>query len=183
MDAMTLEPTDDDLVSRTRDGCMASFERLYRRHHARVYAVCLRLHADPGQAEESLQDAFVQAWERLADFRGEAGFPTWLHRIAVNTALGRLRATTRRERHLEVLGDDEWRSLAEPPRDAALAFDLDAALAKLPERARVVFVLHDVEGYTHDEIATAAGIDAGTSKSQLHRARRLLRERLNHERT
>lgn len=180
---MTTEPTDHDLVDRTRDGDLASFERLYRRHHARVYAVCLRLHADPGQAEESLQEAFIQAWERLADFRGEAGFPTWLHRIAVNTALGRLRSDTRRERHLEALDDEAWHALAAAPRDAALAFDLESALRKLPERARVVFVLHDVEGYTHEEIAEAVGVDAGTSKSQLHRARRLLRERLRHERT
>jgi RNA polymerase sigma-70 factor, ECF subfamily len=181
---MTADPNelDIDLVARTQDGCMVSFERLYRRHHARIYAVCLRLHADEGLAEDSLQEAFVRAWQRLGEFRGDAGFATWLHRIAVNTALGRLRSSGRRDRGLQVLGDDEWQSLAATPTDDALALDLEAAIARLPSGARVVFVLHDVEGFTHEEVASMTGLDVGTSKSQLHRARRLLRERLEHER-
>lgn len=167
----------DDLVARSQDGDRAAFEALYRAHVGRVYALCLRLTADRMHAEELTQDTFVQAWRRLTTFRGESAFASWLHRIAVNAALGEHRSTQRRERRVL--------PLAEPPpgrsegADAGLTLDLERAISALPPGARAVFVLHDIEGYAHQEIAGMMGVAAGTSKAQLHRARRLLREGLS----
>lgn len=171
---------DDDrtLVEQARAGGTGAFETLYRRHHARLYAVCMRLHGDRGHAEDAVQEAFVQAWQRLADFRGEAAFGTWLYRIAVNTALGRMRSQGRRDRHLQPVDDATWDNLAAPVHEPDAGMDLEAAIATLPDGARTVLVLHDVDGYGHQEIADMTGIAVGTSKAQLHRARRLLRERL-----
>jgi RNA polymerase sigma-70 factor (ECF subfamily) len=166
----------DDLVARARAGDRAAFEGLYRAHVGRVYALCLRMTADRVRAEELTQDTFVQAWRRLASFRGESAFGSWLHRIAVNALLGERRTADRRERRVI--------PLAEPPAgrtealDAALAVDLERAIAALPPGARAVFVLHEIEGYAHDEIATMTGVAVGTSKAQLHRARKLLKEGL-----
>lgn len=178
---MPAAPSADDdfaLVEQARQGRLAAFEVLYRRHHARIYAVCLRLHRNAGDAEDALQDAFIHAWERLADFRGESAFGTWLYRIAVNAALGRLRSAGRRDRHLQVVDDAAWEGIAAHESEPGVALDLDAAIATLPDGARTVLVMHDVEGYGHQEIADLTGIAVGTSKAQLHRARRLLRERL-----
>jgi RNA polymerase sigma-70 factor, ECF subfamily len=166
----------DDLVACARAGDRAAFEGLYRAHVGRVYALCLRMTADRGRAEELTQDTFVQAWRRLATFRGESAFGTWLHRIAVHAMLGENRTADRRERRVI--------PLAEPPAGRSEAFDglfeldLERAIAALPPGARAVFVLHEIEGYAHDEIATMTGVAVGTSKAQLHRARRLLREGL-----
>lgn len=166
----------DDLVARARAGDRAAFEGLYRAHVGRVYALCLRMTADRGHAEELTQDTFVQAWRRLATFRGESAFGTWLHRIAVHAMLGERRTSSRREARVI--------PLAEPPSGRSEAFDglfevdLERAIAALPPGARSVFVLHEIEGYAHDEIATMTGVAVGTSKAQLHRARRLLREGL-----
>jgi RNA polymerase sigma-70 factor (ECF subfamily) len=170
-------PVSDDLVARSLDGDRAAFEALYRAHVGRVYALCMRLTADRMRAEELTQDTFVQAWRGLTTFRGESAFASWLHRIAVNAALGEHRSTKRRE--LRVM------PLAEPPpgrsegADVALTLDLERAISALPPGARAVFVLHDIEGYAHEEIAGMMGVAAGTSKAQLHRARRLLREGLS----
>ena len=170
--------SDAELVGQAQRGRLDAFERLYRRHHARVYAVCVRLHRGPEQAEDSLQDAFVLAWQRLAEFRGDAEFSTWLHRIAVNAALQNLRRLARRERHLSVVDDDALQDAPAPARDTDAALDLESAIAQLPDGARVALVLHDIEGYSHDEIAALTGLAVGTSKAQLHRARMLLRGRL-----
>lgn len=170
--------SDAELVEQARRGQLDAFERLYRRHHARVYALCVRLHRGHEQAEDSLQDAFVLAWQRLADFRGEAEFSTWLHRIAVNAALANLRRLGRRDRHLAVVDDDAWFDAPAPAGDTDAVLDLEAAIALLPDGARVALVLHDVEGYSHEEIAALTGLAVGTTKAQLHRARRLLRGRL-----
>lgn len=167
-----------ELVRLARAGRLDAFERLYRRHHARIYALCVRLHRGHDQAEDSLQDAFVQAWQRLADFRGEAEFSTWLHRIAVNAALANLRRAGRRDRHLAVVDDDAWFDAPAPAGDTDAALDLEAAIAHLPDGARIALVLHDVEGYSHEQIAALTGLAVGTTKAQLHRARRLLRGRL-----
>ena len=166
-------PVSDDLVARARAGERAAFEALYRAHVGRVYALCLRLSADRGRAEELTQDTFVLAWQRLGTFRGESAFGSWLHRIAVNAMLGERRATGRRERRVMPLEEPPAGRAAAP--DPALAVDLERAVAALPPGARAVFVLHDIEGYVHEEIGTMMGIAAGTSKAQLHRARRLLR--------
>jgi RNA polymerase sigma-70 factor, ECF subfamily len=162
------------LVARARAGETAAFEALYRSHHRRVYALTLRLTADPGRAEELTQDAFVNAWQRLAEFRGDARFSTWLHRIAVNVVI----SSQRRNRPwIDRLRDPDSLPEAAVP-DTALALDLDAAIARLPQRARQVFVLVDVEGCSHQEAATLLGMAEGTSKAHLFRARALLREML-----
>lgn len=171
---------EDDLalVSQARAGRLAAFEQLYRRHHPRIYAVCLRFHRQASDAEDALQETFIHAWERLADFRGDAAFGTWLYRIAVNTSLARLRSDGRRTRHLQAVDEGVVENMAAPVSEPGIRIDLDAAIATLPDGARTVLVLHDVEGYSHDEIAALTGIASGTSKAQLHRARRLLRARL-----
>ncbi|HEX4601094.1 MAG TPA: sigma-70 family RNA polymerase sigma factor [Gemmatimonadales bacterium] len=169
-----------DLVHRAQQGDHAAFEALYRHHVGRVYALCLRLTADAVEAEERTQDAFVRAWERLGSFRGESAFASWLYRLTVNVVFAALRAGRRRA--LRVVATAEPGELERPAEDAggpASALDLEGAVARLPPGAREVFVLHDVEGYRHDEIAYLAGIAVGTSKAQLFRARRLLREALN----
>ena len=175
---MHSDPT--DLIHRAQQGDRAAFEALYRAHAGRVYALCLRLTADAALAEERTQDAFVRAWERLATFRGDSAFSSWLYRITVNEVLLGRRAERRREERIVTTDDPEALEL---PRGADPAsgnrLDLERAVAALPPGAREVFVLYDVEGYGHEEIAQLAGIAVGTSKAQLFRARRLLREALN----
>jgi RNA polymerase sigma-70 factor (ECF subfamily) len=169
-----------DRVKRARDGEVGAFEDLYRACVGRIYATCLRLHGGRREdAEDSVQEAFVRAWRRLPSFRGEAGFPTWLHRIAVNASLDRLRTAKARE-PLGMLPDDPalLERAAGRPGSPEAGIDLERAIAGLPEGARVTFLLHDVEGFRHGEIAAMTGTAEGTSKSQLHRARRLLREAL-----
>jgi RNA polymerase sigma factor (sigma-70 family) len=160
-------------------GDARAFERLYRAHVDRTFALCARMTGDRVAAEELTQDVFVRAWEKLRLFRGDSAFATWLHRVAVNVVLS-ARATSRRQ-PLTDAGDEEealatWSQQGLAPGDMT---DVDVAIARLPPGARRVFVLHDVEGYRHDEIGEMLGITAGGSKAQLHRARHLLREALN----
>ncbi len=165
----------EPVVGRAQAGDHAAFHALYRQHVGRVYALCLRLSADSARAEELAQDVFVRAWERLGSFRGESAFSTWLHRLAVNTVLMERRAAGRRERRVSVV-DDVDRGGPDPK--PGLTIDLERAIGGLPHGAREVFLLYDVEGYRHAEIATLLGIAEGTSKAQLFRARRLLRQSL-----
>lgn len=173
-------PADDELrlIARARDGDVRAFEALYRQHVPRVFATCLRLAADRGRAEELTQSAFVQSWQKLPLFRGESAFSTWLHRLAVNTVLMEFRARRRREARVVGVEDPAALEAAPAVRPAGLRLDLEQAIAALPPQARTVFVLHDIEGYTHEEIADHLDLEPGTSKSQLHRARQLLREAL-----
>lgn len=169
-------PADAELrdVARAVSGDPDAFERLYRSQVGRIYALAARMAGD-AQAEDLTQEIFIRAWERLATFRGQARFGTWLHRLAVNHVLTRMRSLkTWRARHVE--GDEILEHLT-APRQAppGLAGDLEGAIRSLPERARAVFVLYDVEGYSHEEIARMMDTSVGTSKSQLHRARMLLR--------
>jgi RNA polymerase sigma-70 factor (ECF subfamily) len=166
-----------DLVRRAQEGDEAAFETLYRQHVGRVYALCLRLTADRSMAEELTQDAFVRAWERLGSFRGRSAFGTWLHRLTVNVVFMAQRTTRRREQRV-MTDPDAGFDKSGKADDAAARLDLEHAVASLPNGAREVFVLHDIEGFQHKEIAQLTGIAAGTSKAQLFRARRLLRERL-----
>ncbi len=173
------EPGDDrEFVSRAQSGDQAAFEVLYRRHSPRVLGLCWRLAGgDERLAHELVQDAFVRAWTKLGSFRGDAMFSTWLHRLTVNVALSDRRLRLRRMQRERPLD-----AIAFEPRVQAVAGtdrDLEDAIASLPERARTVLVLHDVEGYKHSEIAELAGMAEGTSKAQLHRARKLLREYLS----
>jgi len=166
------------LVSRAQAGDMAAFEELYRRNVGRVYALCMRMAGDASLAEELAQDVFVRAWERLGTFRGESAFSSWLHPLTVNVALSERRA--RRRRVARVMTTDDLTPFEKPTRTSGpeAGLDLEKALAVLPPGARSVFVLHDVEGYRHQEIAEMTGVAEGTSKAQLHRARRMMREAL-----
>lgn len=169
----------DLTVRRAQQGETAAFEQLYREHVGRVFALCLRLSGERGRAEELTQDVFVRAWEKLGTFQGKSAFGTWLHRLAVNLVLGDRRSEAVRVQR--VFGTEEPEKFETPgrPPDPGAAMDLERAIATLPPGARTVFVLHDVEGYRHEEIADMHGTAVGTSKAQLHRARRLLREALD----
>jgi len=165
-------------IAAAASGDRLAFERLYRTHGQRMFALCLRMTADRGTAEELVQDVFVRAWQKLDSFRGDAAFGTWLHRVAVNIVLSRRKQDgVRRERTVE----DDTSIDAAPARSVPVGdrLDLEAAIAQLPTGARRIFVLHDVEGYTHEEIGDLLGITSGGSKAQLHRARLLLREALS----
>jgi RNA polymerase sigma-70 factor (ECF subfamily) len=166
-------------VALAASGDRAAFERLYLTNVNRVFSICARMVADRTQAEELTQDVFVRVWEKLAQFRGESAFTTWLHRLTVNVVLnarkseGRVRARMHED-------DGEIDRLPEGPSVSipGASIDLEAAIGGLPKGARRIFVLHDVEGFKHEEIAEMLGITAGGSKAQLHRARLLLREAL-----
>ena len=153
--------------------------KLYRRHHRRIHGVIARLVGHAGErAEDLTQEAFVRAWQALPAFRFESAVSTWLHRLEVNTALMELRS--RRSRPWPDDDDEALESVATPDTagQAMLGRDLERAVATLPPRARAVLVLHDVEGWKHEEIATELGMAVGSSKAQLHRARGLLRTRI-----
>jgi RNA polymerase sigma-70 factor (ECF subfamily) len=173
-------PDDASLVRRSLDGDTAAFEQLYRGHVRRVHGAILRLVGmDRGRAEELTQDAFVRAWQKLSSFRHESAFSTWLYRLGVNTALMDLRG--KRE---ETGTDEQALELAaggDVPFCAGERGDLERAVAALPPRARAVLVLHDIEGWKHEEIAAELGMAVGSSKAQLHRARGLLRRALGGE--
>lgn len=173
------EDTIDDLVRRAQGGDVGAFEGLYRAHAAAIFALCRRMVRDETEARELVQDVFVRAWERLASFRGDSAFATWLHRLAVNLVVERLRVA---RRDLSRFGDADTDATPALRSDADAIdarLDLDAALAGLAAGARTVFVLHDLEGYSHEEIAQMTGIAAGTARAQLWRARRHLMTRLD----
>jgi RNA polymerase sigma factor (sigma-70 family) len=165
------------LVRQAASGDLAAFERIYRAHSRRVYATILRLvGGDRGRAEDLTQEAFVRVWQKLAEFRFESAFSTWLHRLAVNVALMALRAGRAQVQADDDI-DDEGLQLPESRPSAPDArIDLEALIPRLPPRARAVLLLHDVEGWQHDEIGKELGMAVGTSKAQLHRARGLLRQ-------
>lgn len=176
---VTDSPDDEsEVVRRAQARDMAAFERLYRQHLPRVHAICLRMTANPTRAEELTQKAFVTVWQKLPFFRRESAFGSWLHRVAVNTVLADLRADHRRTQRVFGTEDPGAFETARPAAPAGIRLDLEEAIAGLPPQARAVFVLHDVEGWQHDEIATQLGVAVGTSKAQLHRARHLLQEAL-----
>jgi RNA polymerase sigma-70 factor, ECF subfamily len=183
VDAPRLVVGDDGLVERARRGDVDAFEQLYRLHAGRVYALCLRLAADPVVARELTQDTFVKAWEALPRFRAEASLSTWLHRIAVNAMLERRRGEQRRTARVSLADDEDEGEMDVAgivlAPDVATAIDLERAIAALPPGVRRAFVLHDVEGFTHEEIATMTGLAAGTLRAQLFRARQLLMRALS----
>jgi RNA polymerase sigma-70 factor (ECF subfamily) len=190
---LQLVPDDRDgerqLARLASSGDEAAFERLYQAHCGRVFALCLRMSGSRQRAAELTQDVFVHIWQRLSSWRGESALGSWIHRLTVNLVLSNVRTETRRQKH-EVSEDDD-REHDEPmrgirkPQAASRhpsvldAIDLERAIAALPPGARTVFVLHDVEGYQHDEIAKITGTAEGTCRAQLHRARKLLIEALN----
>ena len=168
-----------DSIRRAQAGDVDAFELLYREHAGRVFALCLRLQGgDSADATELMQDVFIKAWRRLATFRGDSAFASWLHRMTVNTMLENARSD--RRRIARVLPMDDMSLLPGGARSSGveLKMDMEDAIASLPKGARLAFVLHDVEGFQHQEIAEQLSVSVGTVKAQLHRARRLLRERL-----
>ncbi|HEX5075287.1 MAG TPA: sigma-70 family RNA polymerase sigma factor [Gemmatimonadaceae bacterium] len=183
---------DDDarLIERARAGDVDAFEHVYRREVGRVYALCLRMTADATRAREVTQSVFIRAWDRLGSFRGESQLASWLHRIAVNEVLVEAR-TDRRRRARVVLADDqrndESGAQMDAPSDAGITrpedsdtrIDLERAISALPPGARTVFVLHDIQGFRHEEISRMTGSAEGTLRAQLHRARKLLMEALS----
>jgi RNA polymerase sigma-70 factor (ECF subfamily) len=158
---------------------VAAFETLYRQNVGRVYALCLRLTAKPSLAEELTQQVFIRAWEKLGSFRGESALFSWLYRLATNAVYSEHRTSQRRAARVTPTDDLSPFDDPSPASRPDSGLDLERAIATLPPGARRVFVLHDVEGYRHQEIADMTGVATGTSKAQLHRARRLLREVLN----
>jgi len=163
-------------IAGARGGDARAFERLYRVHVDRVFSLCVRMSGDRALAEELTQDCFVRAWERSASFRGESAFGTWLYRLAVNVVLNARKTAGRaRKRFVTEDGDEEPSGERATQRNPGTIMDLEGAVASLPPGARRVFVLHDVQGYRHEEIAEMLGITSGGSKAQLHRARLLLR--------
>lgn len=169
---------DQTWIEKALGGDARAFEQLYRKHSGRVYALCLRMTGDPALAQELAQDAFVRAWEKLDSFRGHSQFGTWLHRLTVNVVLTALRSRGRRQQREFATDDLADLGVAAPASEPGVMEDLERAIASLPEGARKVFVLHDLEGYKHEDIAEMTGTATGTCKAQLHRARRLLREKL-----
>ncbi len=172
-------PRDETLlVRRAQAGDVTAFEALYRAHLGRIHALCLRMTGDRATAEDLTQEAFIRAWQRLDSFRGDSAFYSWIYRLAVNVVLGDFRVKKRLAERVANSEDVSDLPLAALDRPAGLRMDLEQAIATLPPGAREIFVLHDVEGYKHEEIAEITGLATGTSKAHLHRARRLLREQL-----
>lgn len=175
-------PGEAEWIALARTGDTAAFEQLYRYHVDRVFGLCLRMTRDPAAAEDLTQETFVSAWRSLSAFEGRSGFGTWLHRIAVNAVLASRRSPQGRGEVSLTDDEGEQRDVEAPEElDAAVPMDLERGIATLPEGARDVLVLYGVYGYSHEEMAAMLGVAVGTCKAQLHRARRLLRERMNLE--
>ena len=172
------QPDQGRLAARAARGEVGAFEELYRLNAGRIYALCLRMSGNPSLAEEMVQETFVRAWQKVGSFRGASAFSTWLHRVAVNVVLGHQRTTDRRVARVTAPLDDAVPERTVPTAHPGETIDLERAIGGLPEGARTVFILHDVEGFRHHEISGLTGIAVGTSKAQLHRARKLLRKAL-----
>lgn len=168
-----------DWIAKAQRSDASAFERLYRMHVNRVYGLCLRMTGNVSEAEDCVQEAFIQAWNKLHLFRGDSAFSTWLHRIAVNAVLGRMRKAKREHDRIQVAFEQDTAPLS--TADHGEMRDLSEAVDRLPEGARHVFVLHAVYGYSHEETGVMLDIAPGTSKAQLHRARRLLAQQLTEQ--
>jgi RNA polymerase sigma-70 factor (ECF subfamily) len=167
------------LIKQAQRGSSKAFEALYRMHIDRVYGICLRMTGNVSEAEDCAQEAFIQGWNKLDKFRGDSAFSTWLHRIGVNAVLGRMRKSKREQDRILAVADNPPTTLE--TGDSGEMRDLSEAVQRLPEGARNVFVLHAIYGYSHDEAGDMLGIATGTSKAQLHRAKRLLAQQLKQE--
>ncbi len=168
------EIPEPELIERAKRGDRDAFKQLYLIHHKRVYGICYRLCGQAFLAKEATQDTFVRLWQKLPLFRGDSQFSTWLHSMTVNQALSCIK------KHKSF-----WSRFISLPDHTEIGevemqyTELDKLLIKLPERARIVFVLFAIEGYQHNEIALQLNIAQGTSKAQYHRARKLLREMMS----
>ncbi|GBC76892.1 ECF RNA polymerase sigma factor SigE [bacterium HR08] len=174
--------TDVELAQASAAGDVSAFEELYRRHRRKVYSLCLRMLGNVPDAEDLTQEVFLQLYRKIGTFKGTAALSTWLYRLTVNKVLMYVR--THRRKHREQLTEGEEiaqrEAMIRPRQNGSLSdrIDLERAIRRLPPGYRAVFLLHDVEGYEHDEIARILGITVGTTKSQLHKARMKLRELL-----
>lgn len=164
------------IISRAQQGDQQAFYQLYQQYHRKVYAICWRMLADKDSAEDVCQEVFVQLWQKIANFRGESKFSTWLHSVTNNIVLGHLRKHKNWLQRIFSIEDQTMADIAVEMPDSAGLTELDKHIARLPERARLVFVLFAVEGYRHEEIANMLDMAVGTSKAQYHRARNLLME-------
>ena len=182
----TQPESDQQLAKAAADGDMAAFEELYRRHNRRVYALCLRMTQNQTEAEDLMQEAFIQLFRKIGSFRGDSAFTTWLHRLTVNQVLMHFRKRSVKLEKTTEEGDTPEQTVmgTENPNTMPVVdrIALDRAIAQLPPGYRSVFVLHDIEGHEHEEVARMLGVAVGTSKSQLHKARMRLRALLKMQR-
>lgn len=173
------EENDFELTKKAAEGDVVAFEQLYRRHFRRVYSICLRMTGNPVEAEDLTQDVFVHLFKRIGSFRGESAFTTWLHRLTVNHVLMHFRKRSTKSEITTEEGETPEQIVRGTENPNAMPIvdriALEKAIEQLPPGYRTVFVLHDVEGYEHEEIARMLGFAEGTSKSQLHKARLKLR--------
>jgi RNA polymerase sigma-70 factor (ECF subfamily) len=173
-------PSDFELAQKSAAGDTGAFEELYRRHFRRVYALCMRMMGNPTEAEDMTQEVFLQLFNKIGMFRGESAFTTWLHRMTVNQVLMHFRKKSTRSELITDEGETPIQIVRGTENPGAMAtvdrIALERALQQLPTGYRTVFVLHDIEGYEHYEVAEMLGIAEGTSKSQLHKARLKLRQ-------
>ncbi len=180
-----VKSADLELALRCRDGDAGAFEELYRRHAGRLYNLALRMAGTAQEAEDLLQEVFLQAHRKLAGFRGDSSLATWLYRLAMNHCLDHLRGRrVRMDRSTDSLDAESAVEPASPAPAVPTAvsrIDLERAIGRLPDGCRAAFLLHDVEGFEHQEIAQILGVSVGTSKSQVHRARMKLRDMLSRE--
>lgn len=180
-----------ELIEKAKHGDAQAFQALYDKHKRRVYSLCLRMTANTAEAEDLTQEAFLQLYRKIGTFRGESAFSTWLHRLSVNVVLMHLRKKSLPLVSLEETtqaGEEDTPKKDFGAEDLALAGSIDRlqlqkAVDDLPPGYRAIFVLHDVEGYEHNEIATIVGCSIGNSKSQLHKARMKLRDLLKIKRS
>ena len=164
------------IISRAQQGDQQAFYQLYQKYHKKVYAICWRMLADKDSAEDVCQEVFVQLWQKISNFRGESKFSTWLHSVTSNIVLGHLRKHKNWLQRIFSIEDQTIQDVAIEMDDTSDLTVLDQHIARLPERARLVFVLFAVEGYRHEEISKMLDMAVGTSKAQYHRAKSLLRE-------
>jgi RNA polymerase sigma-70 factor (ECF subfamily) len=179
------QPGDVELARKSAEGDIEAFEQLYRRHFRRVYSLCLRMLSNPTEAEDMTQEVFIQLFNKIGSFRGESAFTTWLHRMTVNQVLMHFRKRSTRSEMLTEEGETPVQIVTGTENPNAMPvvdkIALERAISELPQGYRTVFVLHDVEGYDHQEIAQMLGFAEGTSKSQLHKARLKLRQMLRQQ--
>lgn len=181
------ELTDSDVVRLAQQGDATAFERIYRLHSRKIYSLCLRMVGDPAEAEDLTQDVFLQLCRKIGTFRGESAFSTWLHRMSVNIVLMRFRKKPIAQTSLEAITNPE-EEFSAPPKELGGPdlrlngvidrITLQAAINELAPGSKAMFILHDIQGYKHDEIAGMFGCSVGNSKSQVHKARMRLRELL-----
>ena len=167
-----------DVIAQANSGSTSAFEQIYRIHVGRVYGICLRILGDHFHAEDATQKVFIRVWVKLASFRGESSFGSWIYRLAVNVALNELKASASMKNRHSFLGNLPTESADQGHYAQDAQIDLERAITALPPGARVVFVLHEIEGFNHKDIAHKLGLADGTCKAQLFRARKLLREAL-----